>query len=475
MAEWDNLDETYIESRTPRLRGVLLAALAATMLVLGGSATPAAASHYRATQITWQKISGTEVDFHATASWRCSAFFSIPCSASVGNTFPADALSFGDGFSSGGQWTVTAVDAVNDVISGELEVHHTYASNGPFTAAIDTCCRLGSSNGHINNGDGSIRSETIVDLNATSANPISSVAPIVDCAINAVCSFFVPAFDPDGQALRWRMATAAEAGGGFVQPGPSAAPNPASIDATTGLYTWDTTGATLALSGSTFYSTQVMVENVVGGVAVTKTPVDFFIRLGSNSSNQAPVFQAPTPADGTTLNATVGAPVSFSVAAGDADAADAVTLSILGLPGGAGFTTSPANPASGSFTWTPTATGTFILTLRAQDNQGLGATPRSVTIVVGSNAGATATTYSGGSTVQYSDAVTLSGTLVDAATSSGIAGAQLDFTVGTQTASAGPTDGLGSASTPLVVSQQPGSVSSVQTSFAGDATPRGVQ
>ena len=119
------------------LAGFLLAAIAATMLVLGGSATPAAASHYRATQITWQRISGTEVDFHATASWRCSAFFSSPCSASIGNTFSAEALSFGDGFSSGGQWTVTAVDAVNDVISGELEVHHTYASNGPFTAAID--------------------------------------------------------------------------------------------------------------------------------------------------------------------------------------------------------------------------------------------------------------------------------------------------------------------------------------------------
>ena len=61
--------------------------------------------------------------------------------------------------------------------------------------------------------------------------------------------------------------------------------------------------------------------------------------------------------------------MSFSVAAGDADAADVVTLSVLGLPAGAGFTTSPANPASGSFTWTPTSDGTFILTLRAQDNQ----------------------------------------------------------------------------------------------------------
>jgi hypothetical protein len=381
---------TYTLDRGRRaLAFLLLAALATTMLVLGQTARPVAASHYRATQVTWQRISGNEVDFHATASWRCTYFFpGGTCSANVGDTFFADSVDFGDGEFSSGEWTVTAVDVVNDVISGELEEHHLYASAGPFTAAIETCCRLSSFNGHINNGDGGLRTETIVDLNATSANPISSVAPIVDCAINAVCSFVVPAFDPDGQALRWRLSTSAEAAGSFgsfVQPGPAAAPNAASIAATTGLYTWDTTGATLAPSGSTFYSTQVMVENVVGGVVVTKTPVDFFIRLGSNTSNQAPAFQAPTPADGTTLNASVGSPVDFSVTAADPDATDVVTLNVLGLPTGATFTTSPANPANGAFTWTPTATGTFILTLLAQDNQGLGATPRSVTIAVGAS------------------------------------------------------------------------------------------
>jgi hypothetical protein len=83
----------------------------------------------------------------------------------------------------------------------------------------------------------------------------------------------------------------------------------------------------------------------------------------------------------------------------------------------------------------------------------------------------TSTTYTGGTSVQYSDAVTLSGTLLDTSgVPVGIAGKQLDFTLGTQTASAGPTNAGGSASTSLTVTQLPGSVSTVATAFAGDAT-----
>jgi hypothetical protein len=82
----------------------------------------------------------------------------------------------------------------------------------------------------------------------------------------------------------------------------------------------------------------------------------------------------------------------------------------------------------------------------------------------------TSTTYSGGFGVQYSDPLTLSGTLLDTGGSPlAISGKQLDFTLGTQTASASPTDATGSASTSLVVTQTPGSVATVGTSFAGDS------
>jgi hypothetical protein len=85
---------------------------------------------------------------------------------------------------------------------------------------------------------------------------------------------------------------------------------------------------------------------------------------------------------------------------------------------------------------------------------------------------ATRTTYTGGSSVQYSDPVTLSGTLVDTSVTPnvGVAGKQLDFTLGTQTASASPTDASGNAATSLQVLQKPGSVTTVGTSFAGDSS-----
>jgi hypothetical protein len=81
----------------------------------------------------------------------------------------------------------------------------------------------------------------------------------------------------------------------------------------------------------------------------------------------------------------------------------------------------------------------------------------------------TTTTYTGAGSVQYSDAASLSGQLEEQGSGTPISGKMLDFTLGTQNASAGPTDGNGNASTSLVVTQTPGSVSSITTSFAGDA------
>lgn len=348
-------------------------ALMVSMFVGVFAAQTASASHYRANQMTWQKGAGpTETQIHLNGSWRCTFFFA-PCSPSVGDTFSAGTLDFGDGSSTNPTFAVLSFDAVNDVVTGEAVIDHIYPSTGPYTAAVSDCCRLSGSNGHINNPDGSIRYETIVDLSKTVASPESLVAPVVDCPVAALCTFTVPAVDPDGQALRWRLATDQEASGsvsGFVQP------SGASINPASGLYSWNTTGAVLAASGPTYYSTQVIVENLVSGVVISKTAVDFFIRLGSNSTNNQPVFTSPTPADGSTINGTVGSPLTFSVAATDPDAADTVTLGLLGLPSGASFNATPGNPASGSFSWTPSAPGDYPITLTAADQQGLGAVPR---------------------------------------------------------------------------------------------------
>jgi uncharacterized repeat protein (TIGR01451 family) len=368
-------------SRVPIAVSVALALLIASVVTLIIQASPVLASHYRANQITWMETATNTAEFELTGSWRMSFFFgSTPA---VGDTFQPDCIAYGDGFSDCPTYSVTSTDALNDIVSGEAMTTHTYTGTGPFVASILNCCRL-SGPQHVNNPDGSVQFATTVDFEDTVASPVSSISPIVDCPINSLCQFTVPALDPDGQGLRWRLATSDEAGGDFAQPGPPHATNAALIDSATGLYSWDTTGATLnEAGGDTYYSTQVIIENFVGTSVVSSIAVDFFIRL-STSTNQAPVFVDPTPADSTVINTTVGSVVSFSTAASDPDSGDVVTLGMLGKPAAATYSTVSANPATGSFSWTPTASGSVILTLIAQDQNGLGATQRSIVINVSS-------------------------------------------------------------------------------------------
>ena len=253
-------------------------------------------------------------------------------------------------------------------------VGHTYAASGDYLAFTESGARISGSGGHINNPDGIYRVETIVNVGTQSGNrsPVSNLPPIVSCPINALCSFQVPAADADGDPLTYRLSTSAEAGGGggFTQPGPPQATNAAGISAT-GLYTWDTTGATLAGSGNTYYSTQVTIEDRDGANAVkSKVALDFLIQLVTVVGNP-PVFDSPpTPACNSTQTTTVGGTLTFTVQASDPDMGDIVTLNATGLPPGATMTPplpTSGNPVSSVFSWTPGAPGTFVVTFTATD------------------------------------------------------------------------------------------------------------
>jgi hypothetical protein len=370
---------------TALVGGLLMAMIATGVMLLLETPKSAEASHFRSAQLSWTKGTGNTAQFKSTVATRATFFYPSAGDAQVGDTIFPVQVDLGDGNSASPAHTVVAVDATNDWILTEGTFSHAYAGAGPYTVGTESCCRL-SPPQHINNPDGGLRAETIVDFSATTANPVSSISPIVDCAKEAVCQFTVPAVDPDNQSVRFRLATSQEAAGifgPFTQPGAPHAPNDAQIDPNTGVYKWDTSGATLAPAGfDTYYSTQVVIENVVGNQVVTKTAVDFFIRL-SGSPNQAPEFDSPpTPADGTVLSAQVGTPVTFDVSAHDDDLGDQVTLGMQGKPSGATFNTAVGNAATGQFSWTPTSVGSTILTLTAQDQKGLGATQRSVTINV---------------------------------------------------------------------------------------------
>lgn len=361
------------------LVGLLVTSLAIFSVVLQAP-VPAFASHYRATQLTWTKTTTARVaTFTLTATYRRSYFSPEP---NVGDTFQPSPIDYGDGTSDTPTLTAIAVDLANDTVTAEGSFNHTYSADGPYTAAISDCCRL-SSPLHINNPDGSIRVETIVSFPTAAGSPESTLPPIVDCPKNGVCNFSIPATDPAGLPIRYRFSTDVEASGssgGFVQPSGATV-------SSSGLYSWNTTGQTLAPPpNDSYYSTQVTIESFSGSTVVSKVALDFFIRITA-SGNAPPAFIAPTPADGTTINASVGSPVSFNVAANDPNATFTVTLGIINKPAGSTFTATTGNPATGAFAWTPIATGTYILNLTAQDQNGLSAVPRSITIVVNNPAG----------------------------------------------------------------------------------------
>ncbi len=359
------------------------------------------ASHFRYGHFNWQPAAtGNTIDFTLQNAFRRSGYgscvntatnTSMPCTGPGGGPGVGDIILetvggtvFNPGDASGTigsplgplMYRVASIDPANDWLFGmaldpaSLPAHdtlvtHTYAAPGDYTGFIDSAARIT----HINNSNGGYRVETLVNVGTGNRSPVSALPPIVLCPINGTCTFQVPGNDPDGDTLAFRLSTSAEAGG-FVQPGPPHAPNAAAISSS-GTYTWNTTGATLAVSGNTYYSTQVTIEDrTAAGALKSKVAVDFLIQLVPIVGSP-PVFNSPpTPACGSTQSVAVGGTLSFVVQASDADAGDVVTLNAVGLPPGATMTPSvptSGNPVSSTFSWTPAATGTFVVTFSATD------------------------------------------------------------------------------------------------------------
>ena len=202
------------------------------------------------------------------------------------------------------------------------------------------------------------------------------------------------------------------------------------------------------------------MENVVDGVVVTKTPVDFFIRLGSGSTNQQPVFVAPTPADGSVITGNVGALLSFGVAATDPDTGDTVTLGMLGQPAGSSFSPTAGNPASGTFSWTPTTPGDYLITLDATDQQGLGAVPRGIILRIGT-------------TTVNQQPVFVAPTPADGSVITGSVGAPLSFGVAATDPDTGDTVTLGMLGQPAGSSFSPTAGNPASGTFSWTPTAPG--
>ncbi len=418
--------------RRPPARRSVIGLLLVASAILGPGLSEVYATHERAASIRWVPLGGRTIEFSVKGSWRRSGYAtcinpsgltSIPCTGSGGGPGINDVIAEtvgntrfdpeGDGSPLIGSslnallYVVTSVDVANDWLYGEAldpnslpsidpTITYTYPGTATtFTARIDDCCRLSNTSGgnaHINNPDKNYRIETRVNVGGTFAGnrpPETSMPPIVLCPVNGICTFTIPASDPDNDTLFFRFSTSTEASGtggssGFVQPTSATA---STINSSSGLFTWNTTGAVLG-SGSganTYYSAQVTIEDrTAGGTVKSKIAVDFLIQLVQQVGSP-PAFDGPTPACGSTLNVDSNDNLTFTVQASDIDAGETVTLNAA-LPLGATMTPplqATGNPVTSVFSWTPTTAqaGTYIVNFSATDTAQL-QTLCAITIVV---------------------------------------------------------------------------------------------
>jgi len=350
-------------------RGILYSVL--VLIGLFGSTIIAQATHFRGGTLSWQQAGGNTIHFTLNTSWRRGYFITNQgVTTNVGTTVNLGVpITFGDGSNSGTVIaTVTSSDPVTDIITTTYTADRTYNTSGNFTAIFTSCCRLSTLQD--NNHDQTFTLTTTANVGGSPLNnpPVSGLPPIVNIPIGSSTNLFtIPASDPDGDPITFRLSTTSESG--LV----TLAPNLFTLNAN-GTFTMNTTG----ISSLNLYAIQFMMEDHVGtasGPVKSKVPVDVLIQLVPFSN--PPTFVSPTPlSPNNVFNVLPGNTVSFTVAATDPDAGQNVTLNPVSLPIGASM--SPTLPvvgptngtASSTFSWTPTAgqVGTNVINFVASDN-----------------------------------------------------------------------------------------------------------
>ncbi len=353
-----------------------------------GAAKPAQATHFRYGTIAYTSNGSGLVNFRFIAAFRRSGYTGTApdsrpkigdiISENIGGT----RFEFGDGSSTGTlRFVVRAFSASEDFIIGEaLEpgsstpvLTHTYTGAGPFNAGINSSARI-SNLGNRANGTYTLR--TLVRPQSTNSSPLLNSVPTLVVPQRANATFSTPAADPNGDRLRYRLATSAEAGGGTDPPN-------LTINPTTGVLTWNNLG----LSTTVFYTTQVIIEDLdSAGNVKSSVPLDLLLRIGSGSG-LAPEIEVHANGQHNALTVGVGTPVVITVEGTDTDAGSQITLNSSGLPSNA--TVTPGLPITGPsgilstirFTPTTAQIGVIVITFSATDNTGL-QTVSSLTITV---------------------------------------------------------------------------------------------
>ena len=321
-------------------------------------ARDAAATHFRSGTISWKvpdPAAPLQVEFTVLTSWRDDF------------TNPVTDLEFGDIGATNGAQGGTEVGSGTDANGNGYKVFeytavHTYAAAGSYTAFFADCCRVDALiNGDATNTD--YRVETEVGLTAgNSGGPSTASTAVIQLHLGGIRTFSFPVFDPDGDPISCRLATAAESG--LTQPVPAvpiggAMPTVAANgnDCTV---TWDVTNAVAGQQ----YALHIVMESTHLG-SISSTALDLIVEM---------VTPAPPLCAG---SGQVIAPPGalFSAVVTGTDPGGTLDRSVINLPGGA--TLSPmvatmVSPFATTFSWTPdgmTDAGTSRVVLLSFTNQ----------------------------------------------------------------------------------------------------------
>lgn len=417
---------------------------ALTILALGAIAPTSTASHFRYGTLSWSPTGNPgEVEFRLIASFERDAYSCnpSPCHGLDGFPITGDrfqenqgptSLAFDGEAGISGDFTqplffrVIAhsltegwlIGEALDPITDAVGVRHTYPSVDPgnpgfvaylsgigsvvfgaFPSPVEfpACCRIGQlgfpgTEQLANRAGLPYPLQTVVFPFSGNSSPVTTMVPIVVVPPSSAATFQIPAIDPDGDPIRFRVASNDEAVG--ADPLPPSPPlmdkDPApglTIDSATGVVTWNNLGLAQA---PIFWTAQFIIEDLDPlGQVKTTTPVDFLLLIRPQVANPPSCSISP----GGTFSATVGNALSFTVTGTDADPGDTVELNTAGIPSGATMTpalpTVPGpSPQSSVFAWTPLAAdvGAHAVIFSARDASGQQALCETTIHVIANNA-----------------------------------------------------------------------------------------
>ena len=267
---------------------ILLLTFSILFLVPAG-AQNAFAAHFVFGHLNWETTGNpNEVEFDGKMAFTATSLGGNPAIGSIQcDNHLVRTLEPG-GFQTLACLKVESVNVSEDWVLGSIvdsagnPITHTYPdTSGPFVAEFYGCCTVST----IREGNNDRTHHIITQVDPTNPNhsPVSNMLPVVTCAKDAVCVFPVPATDSDGDSLTFSqspLGTTYGIGSGLVTA------TSYSIDANTGIITWDTTGKPTGL-----YGTSVKIEESSGGPSFGFGMVEFIINIVDDTTPPIAVCQ----------------------------------------------------------------------------------------------------------------------------------------------------------------------------------------